>query len=391
MEVEEWVIKLVFPNGKRLDRGKNSVGLYAFLPTEMGKILLDDKWNQGILDCVPVAFIEAFTSLMKSIENAPISSLPPMFGFLPVQKSSEAKLNAVRESIKAKLVNENIVPCKSYMEQKFFQKPSEVSRLMPAFWNILGKAREEGMNLYNISSHGSINGIIQLGGMTLLLSRESHHISWLVNWNKELRYAVAQFFLPKSTQEAIGSYSKWRPLVECLYSSVNVHDYVKILIKLLSDDRKLALAFVHFLYNSFSKDYLTTEEVDSLCNAMPLIDNYGRLMSQRNGVLVPANGSRWLKLVGSNPWRGEGYVELGEDYLHSGYYAGVLTPGKEFVNFLKNHVKVADIPFLSPPNAAIPSVSAPLTKENVFLLLDWIRNLRRYGTQIPERFLTSIK
>ncbi|KAM7480785.1 hypothetical protein LguiB_005368 [Lonicera macranthoides] len=406
-------------------RGKNSVGLYAFLPTEMvtnfpfiiqadfvlassrETILLDDKWNQGILDCVPVAFIEAFTSLVKSVENAPISSLPPMFGFLPVQKSSEAKLNAVRESIKAKLVNENIVPCESYMEQKFFQKPSEVSRLMPAFWNKLGKAREKGMNLYNISSHGryvlcssfdteeynsilnflgveyvsdewyakciqssnlalgvsedvylellqfvvdkwnstsqnasinnipilkyvgrdgnvslcSINGIVQPGGMTLLLSQESRHISWLVNWNKEFRYAVAQFFLPKSTQEAIGSYSKFRPLVECLYSSVNVHDYAKILIKALGDDRNLALAFVHFLYHSFSKDYLTTQEVDSLCNAMPLIDNYGRLMSQRNGVLVPANGSSWLKLVGSNPWREEGYVELGEDYLRSGYYA----------------------------------------------------------------------
>ncbi|KAM7477389.1 hypothetical protein LguiA_025602 [Lonicera macranthoides] len=434
MEVEEWVITLVFPNGKRLDRGKNSVGLYAFLPTEM-------VTNFPFI-------IQADFVLASSREKFSLTTNGTK-GFLI--KSSEAKLNAVRESIKAKLVNENIVPCESYMEQKFFQKPSEVSRLMPAFWNILGKAREEGMNLYNISSHGryvlcssfdteeynsilnflgveyvsdewyakciqsfnlalgvsedvylellqfvvdkwnSINGIVQPGGMTLLLSRESRHISWLVNWNKEFRYAVAQFFLPKSTQEAIGSYSKWRPLVECLYSSVNVHDYAKIPIKSLGDDRKLALAFVHFLYHSFSKDYLTTEEVDSLCNAMPLIDNYGRLMSQRNGVLVPANGSRWLKLVGSNPWRGEGYVELGEDYLHSGYYAGVLTHGKEFVNFLKNHVKAADIPFLSLPNAAIPSVSAPLTKENVFLLLDWIRNLRRYGTQIPERFLTSIK
>ncbi|KAM7480796.1 hypothetical protein LguiB_005379 [Lonicera macranthoides] len=495
MEVEEWVITLAFPNGKRLDRGKNSIGLYAFLPTEMvtnfpfiiqadfvlassrETILLDDKWNQGILDCVPVAFIEAFTSLVKSIENAPISSLPPMFGFLPVQKSSEAKLNVVRDSIKGKLLNENIVPCESYMEQKFFQKPSEVGRLMPAFWNILGKAREKGMSLYNISSHGryvlcssfdmeeynsilnflgveyvddewyakciqssnlalgvsedvylelllfitdkwsspsqnasiknipilkyvgqdgnvslcSVNDIVQRRVMTLLLSRKSCHISWLINWNKEFRCAAAQFFLPKSTQEAIGSNHKWQPLVQWLFSSVNVHDYAKILIKSLDNDRKLVLAFVHFLYHSFSKKYLTTQAVDSLCNAMPLIDNYGRLMSQRNGVLVPANGSRWLKLVGSNPWREEGYVELGEDYLHSGNYAGVLTPAKEFVDFLSDHVEAADIPFISPPNAAIPSVSAPLTKENAFLLLDWIRNLRRCGTQIPERFLTSIK
>ncbi|THG21169.1 hypothetical protein TEA_011503 [Camellia sinensis var. sinensis] len=171
MEVDEWVITLAFPNGQRLNRGRSSPGIYAFLPTEMvtnfpfiiqadfllassrETILLDNKWNQGILDCVPSAFVSAFISLVKSSEDAPVSSLPRMFGFIPVNSSPYPALNAVRETIKAKLVDENIVPCQSYLDQKIFQKPTEVGRLMPAFWDILKKARKEGLGLYDLLSH----------------------------------------------------------------------------------------------------------------------------------------------------------------------------------------------------------------------------------------------
>lgn len=173
MDVEELVITLAFPNGQRLNRGMHTPGIYAFLPTEMvtnfpfiiqadfllvssrETILLDNKWNQGILDCVPSAFISALVSLVKSVEDAPVSSLPRMFEFLPINSSAYPKLNVVRETIKAKLLDENIIPCESYTKQKLFHKPSEVWRLMPAFWTILNKARkEEGVRLHNISSGG---------------------------------------------------------------------------------------------------------------------------------------------------------------------------------------------------------------------------------------------
>ncbi|KHN17476.1 hypothetical protein glysoja_027019 [Glycine soja] len=74
MDVDELVITLAFPNQERLQRGKT-------LP---GTIMLDDKWNQGILDCVPSAFMEAFKSLVKGIDKAPLSSLARMFLFLPI-------------------------------------------------------------------------------------------------------------------------------------------------------------------------------------------------------------------------------------------------------------------------------------------------------------------
>ncbi|GLT79450.1 hypothetical protein SLA2020_509390 [Shorea laevis] len=172
MEVDQWVITLAFPYQERLHRGAILPGVYAFLPTEMitnfpfiiqadfvlsssrETILLDNKWNQGILDCVPSAFVSAFISLVKLTEDAPMFNLPLMFGFLPVNSSSYAELNAVRESIRAKLVKEDIVPSESGLDQRLFHKPHEVGRIQPVFWDILKKAREEGVSLHNLSSHG---------------------------------------------------------------------------------------------------------------------------------------------------------------------------------------------------------------------------------------------
>ena len=136
MEVEELVITLAFPFEERVHKGMSSPGIYAYLPTEMvtnfpfiiqadfllassrETTLLDNKWNQGIIDCISSAFINAFVSLIKNFENAPISSLAPMFKFIPIDSSSYQQLNVVKESIKSKLLEENILPI------DFFNKAS---------------------------------------------------------------------------------------------------------------------------------------------------------------------------------------------------------------------------------------------------------------------------
>ena len=124
---------------------------------------------------------------------------------------------------------------------------------------------------------------------------------------------------------------------------------------------------------------------------MPLVDNYGNLKNHRKGVLVPAKGSKWVGLIGSNPWKNEGYVELAEEYLQPGYFAGEYASGERLLEFLKTHVVASDIPDISPPNAAIPTVSSPLTKKNAFLLLGWIRKMKRKEIDIPKMFLKCIK
>ncbi|KAI8529254.1 hypothetical protein RHMOL_Rhmol12G0211000 [Rhododendron molle] len=501
MDVEELVITLAFPNGKSLNRGMQTPGIYAFLPTEMvtnfpfiiqadfvlassrETILLDNQWNQGILDYVPSAFINAFNALVKTVEDAPVSCLPPMFEFLPINSSPYPELNVVRETIQAKLLDENIIPCESYTEQKLFHKPSEVWRLMPAFWSILHKAKEEeGVRLHNICSHGryvlsssfdskdydrilnflavklvedewyvnclwvtnlvlgvseevyldillflaekwrtnfqrtnirnipllkyvnlngevslyTLNDIIERNVATVLLSCEPHQMSWLIDWNKEFRCQGGQCFLPKSTQEAIQQCSKRQTLLEWLskelkVDAVNVYHYAAALAKSKFNDRKLVITYIHFLYHSLTKNHLSGREVKHLCGNMPLVDSYGRLSTQWKGILVPANGSKWFSLMQSNPWRNQGFVVLGEDYLCSGTFAGVYTPEKQLISFLKSHIGASDVPNVSPPDVVIPTMCLPLIKQNTFLLLDWIRNRMRKGVQLPRKFLTCIK
>ncbi|KAF5193305.1 ATP/DNA binding protein [Thalictrum thalictroides] len=124
---------------------------------------------------------------------------------------------------------------------------------------------------------------------------------------------------------------------------------------------------------------------------MPLLDSYACVKAQKSGVLVPANGSKWMGLIGSNPWRRKNFVELGEDYLRADTFAGVHTWEKQIINFLKTHIEASDIPDLCPPDDAFPTVASPLTKENTFLLLEWIRNLKQKRMLVDGNFLRCIK
>ncbi|PWA48205.1 ankyrin repeat-containing domain, PGG domain protein [Artemisia annua] len=129
-------------------------GRWGFVHWE--NILWDNKWNQGILDCVPDAFINAFTTLVKSIVNAPVSSLPQMFRFLPITNPSHPNLKRVQDSIQAKLMNETIVPCESFTSEKLFRKPHEVYKLLPSFRSILNAAKSQHVSFStNIVSQGA--------------------------------------------------------------------------------------------------------------------------------------------------------------------------------------------------------------------------------------------
>ncbi|KAK9933041.1 hypothetical protein M0R45_020254 [Rubus argutus] len=500
MEVDEWVITLAFPFGERLRRAMNSSpGVYSFLPTEMitnfpfiiqadfllassrEAILLDNKWNQGILECVPEAFVNAFTTLVKTEKSVPASTLSSMFKFLPVQSSSCHEFNVVRDSIQAKLVEESIVPSETDKEQKFFYKPCEVGRLMPAFWSILMEAKKQEVSLINLSSHGTyvlsysfdgeefddilnflgvepvsnhwyvkciqgtselVAGVtedvylklllfiadnweskfvctdmkniplikyedyrntslcsihsIQNGQSKVSISSQSCHVSWLIDWNKEFVSVDSTVFMPKVTQEAIQLCSRKETLVKWLeeqvkISPVNVYDYAVDLLDNSLNERKLVIAFAHFLYQSSSERSLSYFEVDDLCGRMPLVNKYGNIIWNREGVIVPAYGSKWAELTDSNPWIKERYVELSKDYMNSGYFAGKSTPEKKLVEFLIDHAGASDVPKIPAPDNVISSLSAPLTKQNAFLLLEWIHYLKSKRISIPQKFLTCIK
>ncbi|XP_058745298.1 uncharacterized protein LOC131618047 [Vicia villosa] len=504
-DLEEWVVTLAFPFHERLHSGKSSLGVYAFLPTEMvtnfpfiihadfvlassrETILLDNKWNKGILECVPSAFMEAFKTLVIRSDQPLESNLASMFKFLPIERSPFEKFNDVRDKIKANLLEENIVPIETYTKQKHFYKPGEVSRLLPEFWDILNKARDEGVYLLNLSSHDGrkilsssfdtseydqilsflgvkpvmvdwyakciqssslVDGVSEDLYLQLLLfvakfwsskfkgteissiplikyvslngtlasftlnectqshagarrvaitnSSDANACSWLINWNKEFACAANRFFMPERTQKAMLRFSQKQTLMEWLVNEVNVtklsvYTFANVLCSSVKNSRKLAIAYAHFLYHSLSKAYLSEREVDALCSSMPLVDSYGAVTEIGKGVLVPANVSKWADLIVSNPWRNENYVELGKDYLNSSSYAGQYTDSGKLIDFLKTHVGASDIPHISPPNAGFSAVNTPLTKDNAFLLLEWIRKLKYKGVRLPERFLKCIK
>ncbi|TKY68745.1 hypothetical protein E2542_SST05005 [Spatholobus suberectus] len=504
MDVEELVVTLAFPNQERLHRGMSSPGVYAFLPTEMvtnfpfiiqadfvlassrETILLDNKWNHGILECVPSAFVDAFKTLVIGSDQAPVSSLAQMFKFIPMDSSPYEKLNYVREKIKEKLIEENIIPIETYRKKKQFYKPREVGRLLPEFWNILTEASVEGVYLHNLSSHDGrkilsssfdtsqydgilnflgvqqvkfdwyakciqssnlVGGVSEVVYLKLLLfvaknwglmfrgsnmmniplfkyvssdgslsycsvndcnctygakrlvhadPNQSCPCSWLISWNKEFACAANHFFMPEITQQAMLRFPHRHTLLEWLANQVhvttlNVRTFAEVIRSSIESNSKLAIAYAYFLYHSFSKGYLPSWEVATLCMSMPLVDNYGYVNKSRRGFLVPANVSKWANLVVSNLWSNENYIELGKEYLHPSCYAGQSTDYQKLIKFLTDQLGASDIPDIYPPNAGFAALDTQLTKENAFLLLDWIQKLKYRGVSIPERFLKCVK
>ncbi|KAL8143905.1 hypothetical protein V2J09_016937 [Rumex salicifolius] len=211
------------------------------------------------------------------------------------------------------------------------------------------------------SSLLSIEEVTDKSGPTLCRSDDFEYASWLIKWSEEFNCAEEMYFLPEDVQSSLRS------------------------------DRRLLLAFTHFLYHSFSSGYLSITETEKLSSRMPLINNYGQIVARRNGVLVPANGSTWVQLLNSNPWKAEDYVELHEDYLRKGKFDSQHSSKKELVEFLRDNVGTCDVPDIDPPTSALTCVFAPLTKENAFLLLDWIRKIRSKGIALPSEFIKSIR
>ncbi|KAF8694294.1 hypothetical protein HU200_038435 [Digitaria exilis] len=354
-KIDEWVITLAFPLGERLSREKKLLpGVYAFLPTEMitdfpfiiqadfllsssrEAILFDSPWNKGILECVPTAFMSAFVTLVKSTPDAPAMSLPSMFNFLPVNPSVISLLEPVRSGIKEKVLAEDIVPCESYASQKIFCKAGEVSRLKTEFWTILHNAREFGVDLKNLS---------------------------ITNWLQ--KYAKVEF--------------------------VSVYTYGSTVVESLSNAKRPVISFAHFLYHSDKESHIDDYYLQQLCCAMPLIDSYGNAVTSRNSIMVPASGSKWVELMGTNPWRKDGYIELSADYKLAGYFAGNYTSEYQLLEFLKEHLQASDVPQINPPNSSFPTVSSPLTVDNALLLLEWIQNRKTCGVRLPDQFLASVK
>ncbi|GAB4852424.1 hypothetical protein Ancab_016619 [Ancistrocladus abbreviatus] len=497
--VDEWVICLAFPFGKRLKRGTSCVGVFAFLPTSMVTnfpfilqadfilassrevILLDNKWNLGILECVPSAYFGAFTSCVKDIS---LFSISQAFEFLPARASSFQALNQVRESIKKKLLEADIVPVETFSGEASFCKPRCALRILPKFRELLFLMKEQGVSLSGMSSlkkyvvhssldevkydpmlnflgvpsvdntldwHGkciiecnlvsqvaddvyidllhfiSCNGRIFPAGTldsvplfkfinqsgkvefcsSLKIKRDGYYLryalgtelqAWLSKCNRKLGSPGYTFFIPNSTQNALVTHPRSSDLQSWFLSYVCIEPYHALsdyAWELLNCDIVLerhAIAFAYFVYHSHIKKFLSDSEVSQICQSMPIADSSGFIRFKRNEILVPATGSKWIKLFGPiNPFSQLNYVDIGECYSSSRKFAGEHTPDKVTLSFLRNHTGAHDLPELLPPNAELQAASSELTSDQAFLLLDWIRFHRTKGSMLHDSFINSIR
>uniref|UniRef100_J3KV45 Sacsin/Nov domain-containing protein n=1 Tax=Oryza brachyantha TaxID=4533 RepID=J3KV45_ORYBR len=229
----------------------------------------------------------------------------------------------------------------------------------------------------------------------LLIASAKNYISWLISWNKEFPSA-RRFFLPPNTQAALKDFSRRSTVSSWLQNIakvevVSVYGYGLTVVKSLGSNRRHAIAFAHFLCHSYQRDHIESYNMKVLLLDMPVIDNYGSVITTRNIILVPAMGSKWVGLIGSNPWRNEKYVELSSDYMSAGYFAGNYTSEGQLMAFLETELPALDVPFITPPNASFRTVSSPLTVENAILLLQWIKNIKSEGVKLPDRFLSCTR
>jgi sacsin len=239
----------------------------------------------------------------------------------------------------------------------------------------------------------------------LCIASDRTYRSWLISWNQEFPSAN-RFFLHPNTQIALEAFSQ-KTIVENWLQNharvdfVSVDSYGLTVVRSLGNDWRPLIAFAHFLYHSLKmkhkeSDSLKMKHIESdylseLCGVMPVIDSYGNVVKERNSIIVPAKGSKWVCLLGTNPWRNDGYIELSADYKSAGNFAGNYTSEEQLLEFLKTHLHASDVPFINPPDASFPTVSSPLTVYNAFLLLEWIRNIKSNAVKLPDRFLACIK
>uniref|UniRef100_J3NDD1 Sacsin/Nov domain-containing protein n=1 Tax=Oryza brachyantha TaxID=4533 RepID=J3NDD1_ORYBR len=396
MEVDKWVITLAFPHGQRLSRGARSPGVYAFLPTEMvtnlpfiiqadfllassrESILFDSQWNRGILNCVPSAFVSAFEALLKSSSNAPSFALPPIFRFLPIGSSSIPMFDSAPEEFYLEIL--------SFIAENWRLKFSNTSMLDVPLIKVVTGA--------DSPSYCSISGA-NMRCMRICIASNVNELPWLIGWNKELSTNRSVFFLPLNTQKSLSTFCRRTQIIEWLQKIVRLEttglcEYAFAVVKTINEASS-AIAYCHFLYHSYAKKYIAEGRIMNLCHAMPLLDKCGSVIKQRNVLLVPAEGSNWFTLIGTNPWRPQKYIDLSEDYRSSGTYAGNYTPQGHLITFLRTYVQAVDVPFMHPPNASFPTVSSPLARENAFLLLQWIKNIRSCNDNLPQNFLSCIR
>ncbi|XVE70252.1 hypothetical protein DITRI_Ditri10aG0057600 [Diplodiscus trichospermus] len=443
-DVEDWIISLAFPFGKRLKRGTSSIGIFAFLPTAMvtnfpfiiqsdfilassrETILLDNKCNMGILGCIPSAFFSAFSFFVK--ESSPFSAVAQAFEFLPAQASSITDLNNTRESIRSLVQGAPIIPCEMFCGIKHYYKPGSAIRVQRKFRDLLYDVQKEGITLK--ASDGESKGwyglCIQKCNFILKASegvyvkllffianmphtyfqRNFKYASFLKYVDEEGKVKLQTSSASKKILYAIAAADhawliKWNKQFRCpagMYflpdsaqKAILSHASSSFLCSRLSSNAGLTCYTVFGYAWELCHVLASKNEPKLAIEFAHFMDHsYSKgLISESElislcGIMPIVDGSGSLRKLGSVT------LYIGEPYAECNQFFGGRTPEKELRDFLVQHLRAKDLPELCPPDTVLVLTSC-LTTEQAFLLLDCIRYFRTKDLSVTQKFIGSIR
>ncbi|KAL2894915.1 Muramidase-released protein, partial [Bienertia sinuspersici] len=261
-DIKEWTVSLAFPVGNRLTRGtSSSIGIFAYLPISMftnfpfiiqvdfmlassrESILLDNKWNLGILNCVPSAFVNAFTSFVKEACDSTLLTTAKAFKFLPVGETPIGVLDELRESIRLMLCDAKIMPCETFDSGLKFCKPLSALRILPDFRQLLIRMKKNSVSFDRVCS------------------LKNHPVDASLDVEKFDK--TLDFLCVLSTSESSGWYEKC--ICACkLVDQASEADYIEMLWVFANNEEIFPKSF--FMKNEVFKYTDHTRKV-KLCNA----------------------------------------------------------------------------------------------------------------------------
>lgn len=165
--IHTWAVTLAFPLDGRNEDSREP-NLFAFLPMKVATgfpfiinadfllissrdaIRFDSHWNNGILRCIPQAFISAFMFFLRSGElGSAITSLQDVYECIPWSHICAWELTLVRETVLQRIRAQDSILCDKVVGQKFplhadpnlfLCQPSHARTIDPKFRSLLGEA-----------------------------------------------------------------------------------------------------------------------------------------------------------------------------------------------------------------------------------------------------------
>ncbi|CAN6583023.1 unnamed protein product [Malus baccata var. baccata] len=389
MDVEEWVITLAFPFGERLRRGTSSV--VRVLP-KFRDIVVRIR-SQGAVLC------ELSSFLMHS--SLDLDKYNEVLDFLRVESAGGSWYGKYIKSCNLVLLSDEV-----YIDILDFiadnKKFSKSIKTIPLLKYI---NREGNMELCTVAK-----GTVEAPQLRYATKLELH--TWLSKCNMEFGCPDNVYFLPSSTQKALvnhcikmkkpnltgsSSLSNWLH-DHAGVKSCSAYDYAILLSNhVFEKEQNLAFPLAIFLHHSHKKCFLTDYNISDLGSWIPIIDGAGHVSRERTETLVPASGSKWVKLFGpKNPFVEQKYVDIGDVYAKSSMFLGESTTEKELLDFVVKISKAVDLPELCPPDAVLQVASHELGRSVVddeWLAVmkgkKWLKTHRGYSSSGSSILLQS--